>query len=285
MSSLSPPGAFPRLETLVGHARELPPSGRLLPQLQQLFRDPTAGTHQLTQLMRMDSNLTTRILRLANSAIYAGAEPCESIDAATQRVGLEAIEGIIGVLVAKDLHDQDLEIYRTTSAAILYQSLAAALAASAFNQKAHFGAGGDRIFTVGILHCVGMVALNNFVLVERPEQVSELRRLRLDAAREREFFGVDHAQLGAAILASWNFSPAMVGLLAELFTELEKATRPEEVAVLQLGLEAVPSIDRWASPEILADSPAAIRLGLTKGKIGEALLYAEEMFEFFAENL
>ena len=51
-------------------ASELPPSPQVFGKLGKLLRDPNTGLNDITELVNTDASLTTRVLKLSNSAAF-----------------------------------------------------------------------------------------------------------------------------------------------------------------------------------------------------------------------
>ncbi|WP_415909370.1 HDOD domain-containing protein [Oleiharenicola sp. Vm1] len=56
-------------------AQQLPAGPRLLAELGRLVRAPETDAREVVALLRRDASLVSRLLRMANSAAYARAEP------------------------------------------------------------------------------------------------------------------------------------------------------------------------------------------------------------------
>ena len=84
------------------------------------------------------------------------------------------------------------------------------------------GADPDTAYTLGLLHAVGKLAINQYL--------AEIKDLRSFAPTgddvalvqwEREQSGYDHAQVGGKLLQSWNFSQEVYGPIRHQLSPLE----------------------------------------------------------------
>jgi putative nucleotidyltransferase with HDIG domain len=274
------------MEELVRRVRAMPPSGRIVLQLQALLTTANTRLDDVSCQLRLDCSLTARVLRLANAAAFGGGGQCDGIDEAISRLGFNQVNSIVSALAAGDLLQEELSFYRLDSGELLKRSLAVALGASAFNQKAHFGQEGNLIFTAGLLHSLGKTVLNDYFLERHGAVLQRAQHREITPAIERALFGHDHAQVGAAVLAKWNFSQAMVRLVRDHLADFRTLPHGRQIAVLRLGLEAVPWVlDPGKSAYALAQQPAALFLRLPPAKLEEALVYTRQMFEVFSECL
>src|SRR5688572_31040501 len=88
-------------------------------------------------------------------------------------------------------------------------SITCALAAESIAEQTNV----DRniAYTVGLLHSIGMVVIDDWAVRNRPEIRFGQRTLPLEACEaERAKLGFHQAEAGAALLRSWDFPPAML---------------------------------------------------------------------------
>src|SRR4030095_6173977 len=69
----------------------LPPALDIVPQLLRFLRDEEKDGEMLAELIRLDPGLTADVLRVANSAAFAGAVRMENLKAAVLRLGLREV--------------------------------------------------------------------------------------------------------------------------------------------------------------------------------------------------
>ena len=65
---------------LVDLAEQLPSGPRLMAEIGQMLRDPSTDTDEIINVLRRDAAMVARILRVANCAAFARAEPIGSIE-------------------------------------------------------------------------------------------------------------------------------------------------------------------------------------------------------------
>lgn len=181
----------------------------------QLIADPESTAKDLKEIIEIDPPLTARVLHLANSAYYAPRIKILDIMQAVIYVGFDAIKEL--ALSQKVLHvfkNQEDSATGFSGGRLWEHSLATALFAKMVYRR-EFRVKGDEAYACGLLHDIGIIALQQF----RPRELARIlsavrtRSVSLIDAENAEL-GFDHAALGAAITQFWNFPGEMTEAIA-----------------------------------------------------------------------
>ncbi|CCH50479.1 HDOD domain-containing protein [Pseudodesulfovibrio piezophilus] len=205
-------------EKIQNFLRELPRMREDLPfspeVLKQLFvqtgNNSMASLEEVGETLSKDQGLTTRILSLANSAYYGLQAEVQSVKRAAAVLGMGEIRNIVLVLGVNGLtskyempEDFDLDEYWK------HQFLVAMIAKE-LSRMTDVGAT-DNMFTVGLLHDIGKL----ITAMRRPDDWQAIHDLAEDedmlaAEAEDEYWGLDHAVIGALVLKSWDLPADLV---------------------------------------------------------------------------
>ena len=170
----------------------------------ELTRGEDYAMGDITRAIQSDPALTGRIIKIANSAGFAGSHAVTSVAQAAMRLGVRSVRNVaLGfTLVTGNRGGScigfDYEGYwaRSLAIAVLSQRLAEAL---------RLAAPADA-FTCGLLSEIGVLALASI----HPDRYAQLlQRRRAEPGTdllhlEREIFDLDHCELAAAMLADWR---------------------------------------------------------------------------------
>ncbi len=183
-------------------AQDLPAAPRLLVELGQAIRNPAIDAREVTALLRQDAALVARLIRMANSAAYARAEPAGSIEEAVACIGFREVHRLVGAVAATQLTDQRLALYGVAGGKLRENALFVAVIMEELAELA--GEDPRGCYTVGLLRSIGKMALERLVAAESaPPPFAESGETELDAW-EQKWWGVTNCQAGERILTHWR---------------------------------------------------------------------------------
>ncbi len=177
-----------------------PPVGMRIVELGQ---DPETTFHQVAEVVGLDPALTAKILRMANSPLYARQRKTENLRQAITLFGLNGTLtlalsfSIIGATPGTKTSGLNHELFWR-------RSLAVASCCQILGKHLDIAAK-EELFLIGLLQDIGMLALDA-AIPGLYQDASELQpnHHRLQAM-EREKLDTDHAEIGAWLLQQWNF--------------------------------------------------------------------------------
>lgn len=190
---------------------DLPFSPEVLKKLfVQTGNNSMASMEEVGETLSKDQGLTTRILSLANSAYYGLQAEVQSVPRAAAVLGMAEIRNIVLALGVNGItgrysipDDFDLASYWK------HQFLVGMIAKE-LSRMTDVGKP-DNMFTVGLLHDVGKLV----TALRRPEdweaisELAEERDIPYPEAEE-QYWGMDHAVIGALMLKSWDLPDDLV---------------------------------------------------------------------------
>lgn len=159
---------------------------------------------ELEDTIIVDPFLSSKILKVANSAMYARQKEITSLQTAITLLGFKTIKSLVMLVSASNM-------FRKYSRTPFYQmfwkhSLLTAFLAKDMAMHIGLKTRKDELFLAGLFHDIGRVALfhgepeaYSRLLDEQQETGANTRTL------EQRYFGIDHKDVGYAILSDWNF--------------------------------------------------------------------------------
>jgi HD-like signal output (HDOD) protein len=187
---------------LIQVAQDLPSAPRLLVELGQLIRNPRTDSREIVALLRQDPALVARILRMANSAAYARAEPVGSLEEAVAGIGFREVHRLVGAVAATQLSDQHLPLYGVEGARLRENALFVAVIMEELAEEC--GEEPRSCYTVGLLRSIGKMALE--LLGQRDPSILSFAasgETALDAW-EKETWGLTNCEVAEKILVHWR---------------------------------------------------------------------------------
>lgn len=176
-----------------------------------LLADPDMQVVKVRKAIEQDPALTARLLRVANSALYAPALACRSVEDAVLRLGVRAVTEIVVTLATLGVFADAKKGYGLS---FRNHCLGVAAVARVLGTEwRHQGV--DHLFLSGLMHDIGKLLA---------VQVGEIRYEALDPSalaspdqvhvHERAFAGYDHAVLGAHVLERWRLPDEIARVVA-----------------------------------------------------------------------
>ena len=133
---------------------------------------------------------------------------CYTVEEAVHRVGYDQIYELVAAAVASQVLVRPLEVYGIEADQLWLSSVAGALAAECLSE--HLGIDQDIAYTIGLLHRIGMVAINEWASRTMPDVRLTQKDLPWETCEaERQIFGFHNAEAGAALLRLWEFPSVM----------------------------------------------------------------------------
>jgi diguanylate cyclase (GGDEF)-like protein len=265
------------LETTLLHCRNLPSPPGVALQIIALAQDPNATLGAAAHVIGMDPALSARLLRVANSPLYATRRRTETLAQAMAMLGLNATLSLaLGFSLVHGLrgHNGTAELQER----IWRRSVLAAMAARLLGQQANLKRA-ETLMLAGLLQDIGRLAL----LQAMPEEYSALcARSDGNASLlwlEREAYDADHADVGAWLARRWHLPDFLVDTIAG--SESVSA----DDAFLRCVQASGPIADLWLAE---ADDSAALRqaaLDRIEACTGRGIDALDEVLSMMAASL
>ncbi len=235
------PYIFPRLQQIISRGEDLPTLPTIVLQLHRVLDDPRAGPARVAQVIEQDPALTTRLLRVVNSAFFAGGGPrLTSVPAAVAKLGMNHIRSTCLVMaVVKAFGKQsgrfDHEQFWAHSATVA--ELASRLWARVGDERT---VSSDDAYVVGLLHDVGLLVIDQHF----PDELTELLLTRDDdsaplATLEEAQMGIDHGAVAGLLLGRWSLPPFVADAVTHHNHPKEAPAEFRQLAMVLAAVEAM----------------------------------------------
>jgi putative nucleotidyltransferase with HDIG domain len=185
-----------------------PPGVQVFSRLLPLLGNDRYPTDELAEVVRVDTALTTDILRVCNSAAFGFKVRAQTIHEAIQRLGLREVYTITSKVVAAPILSAGHNEILPEGVDLWTHSLATAAAAAVLAQARSMDP--EVAFTAGLLHDIGKVRLVQSVGNEYAELIKEARSTgeTLNVLEARKW-GIDHAVIAGQLFKKWSFPQTM----------------------------------------------------------------------------
>ncbi|MDA3812555.1 MAG: HDOD domain-containing protein [Spirochaetaceae bacterium] len=188
----------------------------------------------LEDIISVDPMLTSRILKVANSALYARQKEITTLQMAIGLLGFKNIKSLVILLTASQFSKQ---LKNDTFYTDFWRhSIVTAFISREIYTRKKDRSNQDTAFILGLLHDIGRVALYN----ADPEQYKQILDITKEKSAkvisvEREVIKSDHQEIGAAVMQHWNLPEIFVEIAREhgnmnIFSKNKKIIRNISVA-------------------------------------------------------
>ena len=172
-----------------------------------LLSEPSVDLDRVTRVLDSDARFGRRVLYLSNSVLLESAEFAQTVTEAAILLGPCLFQAVVLVCAVTDFGDG---ASRDSNAEFLWtHAIQIATISEGIAELSEYPVRGVA-FLAGLFHDIGHLALRS--IAEREGSFDQLASLQwkdnLDL--EREFFGMDHCQIGQWMAKSWGFSPSLV---------------------------------------------------------------------------
>lgn len=200
-----------RLERIVESIDSLPPFPEVARRILDLADSPDVGAGDILEVIQYDQAITANCLKLCNSSYFSLPVKIFTVEQAVALLGLQNIVKIV-LANCKGLSPfmKAQKGYGLSPGELWRHSVASATLSQLLVKKVNLK--DDTIlFTAALLHDVGKLVLDKHIAENPAEMALLIRKNGLTFTEaEKEFFGIDHAELGGLIAKAWKFPESLI---------------------------------------------------------------------------
>jgi putative nucleotidyltransferase with HDIG domain len=245
----------------------LPTAPGTFKKISQVIGKPGITLSEISDFVSRDPALTTKVLKMVNSAIYGFPGRISSVSHAIMLLGLNVVKGLLlGISV--------FEIMQKVMAGLWDHSVGCAAVARAIAEKKGVK-DPEEVSVAGLLHDIGKVilVLEYAPLYEEAMNQAASKRIPIFEA-ERGVFQETHAAIGMWLAEKWRFPPNLVDVIQYHHRPGSARSAPLETAIVHFSdiLVRARGFGFAGDPLVPAVHPTAFELlALTETDIREVL--------------
>jgi putative nucleotidyltransferase with HDIG domain len=179
--------------------------------------NPDHEMADVVQVVKFDSVLTARLLRIANSPVFGLLTAVNSIDRAVAYLGERMVVSVALADSVSKMLNKPLKGYEGGQGVLWRHDLFAAFAAREVSRYAKTSIEGDLAYTGGLLHDIGKAIISDFL-----EGTAEKVTAGIDSgknsdylAAEQDILGLDHAEVGYELALNWQLPEPLPQLIRQ----------------------------------------------------------------------
>jgi len=195
---------------ILAKVESMPSMPPMVMEAMRLLQNPSADMAQLVRAVEYDPGLTANVLRLANSGLFGRPRSVHSVRDAIVRLGTRNIFQLLVTSVVFPLVSRPVKGYDLAPGQLWAHSVAVAVGVEE-RSRTLGSAPSPYAFTAALLHDIGKIVMGTFVELDVAPIMSLAHRERLSFEHaEQAVLGINHAEVGALTLNSWELPEEIV---------------------------------------------------------------------------
>ncbi len=184
--------------------KDLPAMPQVVIKAREIMGDNNSGIKDVVKVLETDQAITTKILKVANSAYYGMSGKIATIQHASVVLGYRSIGELITLAASSSLLNKNLGGYGLGSGELWRHSLSVAIGSRILANKKNSDLAGTA-FSAGLIHDAGKLVLDKYI-AERKDEFDEMMEYgQLSFMEtEEEMFGFNHAEIGYDVCKHWR---------------------------------------------------------------------------------
>lgn len=241
-------------------------------KLLSILNSPFVSARDLGKVISTDQSLSIRVLRMVNSAYYGVSTKVMSVTQAVSMLGLNVVRSLCFCLASYDSFfagtgNEQTKLWRA--------SMGTGLTAKNLAQMAGLKCP-EELFVAGMLHDIGNSVLRKYAPREHAALMERIKGEEDPLTVERDFLGIDRAEIGAFTCESWKLPELLVACVRHLHNPEDAGVHRRPATLVALAKQG------WANYEDGTDEWNVRFLeefGLDSQEVLEAVKVAESEFE------
>jgi putative nucleotidyltransferase with HDIG domain len=276
------------LEQLIGKGQDLPSLPEIYLRVSEQLEDETSTVQQIGDTVQNDPAITTRVLKMVNSAYYGMPNEVASVSQAVSLLGRERLKHILIGSVLRGVFSE-LENPAFSMQVFWQHSIKTAIIARQLATQVSAIKEPESMFTAGLLHDIGKLLLFNKVPDRMLAAEEYMIQKRVDAlTAELSQVGVTHTAVGEALMDHWGLPQLLIDCTRNHHEVVHDGPNRDATHLIYLAnclSTYVPPLDEQETQNILGDIENWDRGYATLDQIAFACQYADDMVFEVMESL
>lgn len=200
--------------TLDKKLTDLPPLPAVVLKVMETVNRPDTSAEDLNRLISLDQSLSSKLLRIVNSAYYGFPRRISTVTHAVVILGFNTVRNLVLGVSAFEMLSRKQGPSGLNRDRFWEHSVATAIAAGVIMSKRRVRTRAfvEEAFLTGLLHDVGQLFLDCYFPMQYAVTLAYADRECVQAIEaERLILGINHAMVAQRIAEVWNFPPTLVG--------------------------------------------------------------------------
>ncbi len=277
------------LEQLVGRGQELPSLPEIYLRVAEQLEDETITVQQIGDTVQHDPAITTRVLKMVNSAYYGLPIQVASVAQSVSLLGRERLKHILIGSVLRGVFSSGQDNPAFSMQVFWQHSIKTAIIARELARQVREIEEPESMFTAGLLHDIGKLLL----FKKFPERMlaaeEHAMQKRVDVlSAELSQVGLTHTAVGEALMQYWGLPQLLIDCATRHHEIVHDGPDRHATHLIYLANQLshyVPPLDDGETQDILHDIENWDMGNVSLEQIASACQHADDMVFEVMESL
>jgi putative nucleotidyltransferase with HDIG domain len=281
-----------RYQRIIQDLGQIPTMPTIAAKVMQIVNDPHSSAEDVAKFISRDVALTSKVLRLANSAFYGIPRTISSVNSAIVILGFNTIRSLVLSASVLKVFPQKPGLAASFDRKAFWKhsfmvGIASRMVAQIYRKKKLVDM--ETAFSAGLLHDIGKIILEQFsnddyvpVLKAAKEQGLPL------VMAERAMLGMSHADVSGMLVDKWQMPNELKAPIVNHHTPMEDKTSQDMACIVHYAnhlchVKGSGCMDNETYAPLIKEVEAVLGLGITEESLLEELeKHIQEAEPFFS---
>jgi len=285
-----------RYQKIIQDLGQIPTMPTIAAKVMQIVNDPHSNADDVSRFISKDVALTSKVLRLANSAFYGIPRTISSVNSAIVILGFNTIRSLV-------LSASVLKIFPAKPGAVSFDrkafwkhsfmvGIAARMIAQFYRKRRLVDL--EMAFSSGLLHDIGKLILEQFANAEYHQVLKYALENKVPLFEvEKNMLGINHAEVSGMLADKWQMPNELKLPMVNHHTPLAEQEMPEMTAIIHYAnhithVRGSGCMVGETYGELITECIEILGLGVTEAELmaefDKQLLEAEPFFSLIEAN-
>jgi putative nucleotidyltransferase with HDIG domain len=280
-----------RYQRIIQDLGQIPTMPTIAAKVMQIVNDPHSSAEDVAKFISRDVALTSKVLRLANSAFYGIPRTISSVNSAIVILGFNTIRSLV-------LSASVLKVFPAKPGLVKFDrkafwkhsfmvGIASRMVAQIYRRKKLVDM--ETAFSAGLLHDIGKIILEQF----SNEEYLPVLKAAKDQAQplvlvERNMLGMSHADVSGMLVDKWQMPNELKGPIVFHHNPLEDSASQDMACIVHYAnhlchLKGSGCMENETYAPFIEQIEAVLALGISRDELLEELeKHIQEAEPFFS---
>ncbi|HOK41249.1 MAG TPA: HDOD domain-containing protein [bacterium] len=199
-----------KIEKILARIDTVPTLSVVATKLATVLQDKKSSAQEVANIIKNDQALTSKVLKLVNSAYYGFSQKISTIRHATTILGFNMLTSIaLSITIFDTLKlGKEKEIFNPEE--FWKHSIGVAICSRLLAEKLLLKES-ETIFVAGLIHDIGKIIEEQYLREEFLQIIEILKQEKISILEaEKRVMGIDHTYIGSVVANSWQLPPILI---------------------------------------------------------------------------